>query len=209
MLKDKLAKAKIVPVIVVDNIQDALKLGAILTEEGLPIAEITFRTKTAADSIQALRDNYPDMLIGAGTVLTQVDIMRAKEAGADFIVSPGFNPRTVETCLAQDIPIIPGANNPTAIEMALELDVTLLKFFPAETSGGIAMIKSLLAPYQAINFMPTGGITLANINSYLAIDRVVACGGSWMVNESLFKAQNFEEIRRQVREVVNFLNIQF
>lgn len=207
MLQTKLAQAKIVPVIVIENIKDAIQLGEILTQEGLPVAEITFRTAAAADAIKAMRDHYPQLLIGAGTVLTAKDVKIAKEAGADFIVSPGCNPRTIEACREENILIIPGANNPTAIEMALELDISLLKFFPAESSGGINMVKSLLAPYQAIEFMPTGGISISNIKSYLAIDRVIACGGSWMVNDALLKKQDFQDIRRQVKEVVEYLEI--
>ncbi|MFC0180585.1 bifunctional 4-hydroxy-2-oxoglutarate aldolase/2-dehydro-3-deoxy-phosphogluconate aldolase [Thorsellia kenyensis] len=205
MLKEKLSQFQIVPVIVIENKDDAYKLGQILMEEGLPVAEITFRTKAAAESIRIMRDNFPELLIGAGTVLTGKDVKIAKEAGVDFIVSPGFNPRTIDACRNEGIPIVPGANNPTAIEMALELDVTLLKFFPAEASGGVPMIKALLAPYQDIYFMPTGGITITNIQSYLSIDRVVACGGSWMVNEIFFKEQNFDKIRQEIKTIVTLL----
>jgi 2-dehydro-3-deoxyphosphogluconate aldolase/(4S)-4-hydroxy-2-oxoglutarate aldolase len=142
------------------------------------------------------------MLIGAGTVLNREQVIAAKEAGATFIVSPGFNPNTVKACQELNIPIIPGINNPSAIEAALEMGLTTLKFFPAEASGGTAMIKALLAPYTQVRLMPTGGISIHNIRDYLAIPRVIACGGSWMVDKKMIADKQWEEIGRLTREAV-------
>lgn len=197
-----IAALKIVPVIALEHSADALPLGRALVDNGLPIAEITFRTAAAADTIRRLRAAYPDMSIGAGTVLNRAQVEQAQAAGADFIVSPGLNPNTVRACRELDIPIIPGVNNPSAIELALELGLNALKFFPAEPSGGIKMIKALLGPYHQLRLMPTGGITPANIRDYLAIPAVLACGGSWMVAEELLKSGNWAEVGRLTREAV-------
>jgi 2-dehydro-3-deoxyphosphogluconate aldolase/(4S)-4-hydroxy-2-oxoglutarate aldolase len=191
-----------VPVIALENSADAVPLGRALVDNGLPIAEITFRTAAAADTIKRLRAAYPDMSIGAGTVLNRTQVEQAQAAGADFIVSPGLNPNTVQACRELDIPIIPGVNNPSAIELALELGLNALKFFPAEPSGGIKMIKALLGPYHQLQLMPTGGITPANIRDYLAIPAVLACGGSWMVAEELLRSGNWAEVGRLTRAAV-------
>ncbi|MGL5405738.1 MAG: bifunctional 4-hydroxy-2-oxoglutarate aldolase/2-dehydro-3-deoxy-phosphogluconate aldolase, partial [Shewanella sp.] len=172
---------------------------------GLPVAEITFRSTAAVEAIQLLRSAQPDMLIGAGTVLTREQVFAAKAAGASFIVSPGFNPDTVQACQEADIPIIPGVNNPTAIEAALAMGLTTLKFFPAEASGGVAMIKALLAPYNQIKLMPTGGIGPKNIQEYLSIPGVVACGGSWMVDKALIKNKDWEEVASLTRSAMELL----
>lgn len=201
-LTEQLRELKVIPVISVDRAEDIVPLGKALADNGLPVAEITFRSDAAAEAIRLLRDAQPDMLIGAGTVLTKEQVIAAKEAGASFIVSPGFNPNTVKACQDLDIPIIPGVNNPTNIEAALEMGLTTLKFFPAEASGGTKMIKALLGPYTQIELMPTGGVGPANIQSYLDIPRVIACGGTWMVDKSLIAAKNWEEIGRLTREAV-------
>lgn len=206
-LIETLKNLKIVPVIAIKDVHSILPLGEALVKNGLPVAEVTFRSAAAADAIKALRDKQPEILIGAGTVLNRQQVIEAKNAGADFIVSPGFNPNTVEACFEFDLPIIPGANNPTAIEMALELGITVLKFFPAEASGGVKMINALLAPYQQISFMPTGGINAENIHQYLAIPRVIACGGSWMVDPKLIAAENWQEIGRLTQLAVNSVNL--
>ncbi|MGL5522892.1 MAG: bifunctional 4-hydroxy-2-oxoglutarate aldolase/2-dehydro-3-deoxy-phosphogluconate aldolase [Aeromonas veronii] len=199
---ERLARLKIIPVITIEQSEDIIPLGAILAENGLPVAEITLRSTDAVDAIRLLRSSNPEMLIGAGTVLTSEQVKAAKDAGADFIVSPGLNPNVVKTCQKLKIPIIPGVNNPTDIESALELGLTTLKFFPAEPSGGVPMIKALLAPYSKINLMPTGGISSNNILNYLAIPNVIACGGSWMVEKSLVSAKNWTEISRLTRNAV-------
>ncbi|EHM52850.1 bifunctional 4-hydroxy-2-oxoglutarate aldolase/2-dehydro-3-deoxy-phosphogluconate aldolase [Cardiobacterium valvarum] len=201
-LTERLRAIKIVPVIALDNAADAVPLGAALRESGIPVAEITFRSPAAAEAIRRLRDADPDILIAAGTVLNAAQAKAAQQAGADFIVSPGFNPNTVKACQDMDIPITPGINNPTAIEAALEHGIDTVKYFPAEASGGIPMLKALLAPYAMLKIMPTGGINAKNIRDYLAIKNVIACGGSWMVEKSLLAAQNWAEVERLGKEAV-------
>ena len=201
-LSERLRTIKIVPVIALDNAADAVPLGAALRESGIPVAEITFRSPAAAEAIRRLRDADPDILIAAGTVLNAAQAKAAQQAGADFIVSPGFNPNTVKACQDMDIPITPGINNPTAIEAALEHGIDTVKYFPAEASGGIPMLKALLAPYAMLKIMPTGGINAKNIRDYLAIKNVIACGGSWMVEKSLLAAHNWAGIRRLGKEAV-------
>ncbi|EKP0259078.1 bifunctional 4-hydroxy-2-oxoglutarate aldolase/2-dehydro-3-deoxy-phosphogluconate aldolase [Aeromonas sobria] len=201
-ITEQLQALKVIPVIAIEQAEDIIPLGAALANNGLPVAEITFRSAAAVDAIRLLRQSQPEMLIGAGTVLNREQVIAAKEAGATFIVSPGFNPNTVKACQELDIPIIPGVNNPSTIEAALEMGLTTLKFFPAEASGGAAMIKALLAPYTQIKLMPTGGISTHNINEYLAIPRVIACGGSWMVDKKLIAEKQWEEIGRLTREAV-------
>lgn len=201
-LTEQLRTIKIVPVIALDNAADVVPLGAALRESGIPVAEITFRSPAAAEAIRRLRDADPDILIAAGTVLNAAQAKAAQQAGADFIVSPGFNPNTVKACQDMDIPITPGINNPTAIEAALEHGIDTVKYFPAEASGGIPMLKALLAPYAMLKIMPTGGINAKNIRDYLAIKNVIACGGSWMVEKSLLAAQNWAEVERLGKEAV-------
>ncbi|CAI2335616.1 TPA: bifunctional 4-hydroxy-2-oxoglutarate aldolase/2-dehydro-3-deoxy-phosphogluconate aldolase [Vibrio parahaemolyticus] len=205
-IKEQLKALKVIPVIAIDKAEDIIPLGKVLTENGLPAAEITFRSAAAAEAIRLLRETQPDMLIGAGTVLNREQAIAAKEAGATFIVSPGFNPNTVKACQEIGIDIVPGVNNPSTVEAALEMGLTTLKFFPAEASGGINMVKSLLAPYTDIELMPTGGINPANIKDYLAIPRVLACGGTWMVDKKLIEAGNWEELARLTREAVALVN---
>ncbi|EOU3282334.1 bifunctional 4-hydroxy-2-oxoglutarate aldolase/2-dehydro-3-deoxy-phosphogluconate aldolase [Vibrio harveyi] len=205
-IKEQLKALKVIPVIAIDKAEDIIPLGKVLAENGLPAAEITFRSAAAAEAIRLLRETQPDMLIGAGTVLNREQTIAAKEAGATFIVSPGFNPNTVKACQEIGIDIVPGVNNPSTVEAALEMGLTTLKFFPAEASGGINMVKSLLAPYTDIELMPTGGINPANIKDYLAIPRVLACGGTWMVDKKLIEAGNWEELARLTREAVALVN---
>ncbi len=205
-IKEQLKALKVIPVIAIDKAEDIIPLGKVLAENGLPAAEITFRSAAAAEAIRLLRETQPDMLIGAGTVLNREQAIAAKEAGATFIVSPGFNPNTVKACQEIGIDIVLGVNNPSTVEAALEMGLTTLKFFPAEASGGINMVKSLLAPYTDIELMPTGGINPANIKDYLAIPRVLACGGTWMVDKKLIEAGNWEELARLTREAVALVN---
>ncbi|EHI9271217.1 bifunctional 4-hydroxy-2-oxoglutarate aldolase/2-dehydro-3-deoxy-phosphogluconate aldolase [Vibrio vulnificus] len=205
-IKEQLKALKVIPVIAIDKAEDIIPLGKVLAENGLPAAEITFRSAAAAEAIRLLRETQPDMLIGAGTVLNREQAIAAKEAGATFIVSPGFNPNTVKACQEIGIDIVPGVNNPSTVEAALEMGLTTLKFFPAEASGGINMVKSLLAPYTDIELMPTGGINPANIKDYLAIPRVLACGGTWMVDKKLIEEGNWEELTRLTREAVALVN---
>lgn len=201
-IKEQLKTLKVIPVIAIDKAEDIIPLGKVLAENGLPAAEITFRSEAAVEAIRLLRETQPDMLIGAGTVLNREQAIAAKEAGATFIVSPGFNPNTVKACQEIGIDIVPGVNNPSTVEAALEMGLTTLKFFPAEASGGINMVKSLLAPYTDIELMPTGGINPANIKDYLAIPRVLACGGTWMVDKKLIEEGNWEELAHLTREAL-------
>lgn len=196
----KLQKLGIVPVVVLNDAKDALPLAERLVKGGLPCAEVTFRTAAAEESIRQMAKAYPDMIIGAGTVLTCEQADRAIDAGAKFIVSPGFNPKVTEYVLKRGVPMTPGVCTPTEIEAALQFDLDVLKFFPAEPSGGLKMIKALCAPYVGLNFMPTGGINADNVRDYLKYDRIVACGGSWMVSGSLVKEGKFDEIENMVRE---------
>ncbi|MDL5027749.1 bifunctional 4-hydroxy-2-oxoglutarate aldolase/2-dehydro-3-deoxy-phosphogluconate aldolase [Vibrio sp. TMPB1044] len=205
-IKQQLKTLKVIPVIAIDNAEDIIPLGKVLAENGLPAAEITFRSEAAVEAIRLLRESQPDMLIGAGTVLNREQAIAAKEAGATFVVSPGFNPNTVKACQEIGIDIIPGVNNPSTVEAALEMGLTTLKFFPAEASGGINMVKSLLAPYTDIEIMPTGGINPNNIKDYLAIPRVLACGGTWMVDKKLIEEGNWEELAHLTREAVKLVN---
>ena len=201
----QLQRLKVVPVIALDHAEDILPLADTLAQNGLSVAEITFRSPAAGEAIRLLRQQRPDFLIAAGTVLTADQVFQAKNAGADFVVTPGFNPKIVQLCQDLGLPIIPGVNNPMAIEAALELGIDTVKFFPAEASGGIKMIKALLGPYAQLKIMPTGGIGLQNIQDYLAIPNVVACGGSWFVEKTLINAKNWSEINRLTQEVVTLI----
>lgn len=199
---NKLKQFKVIPVIQINKVEHAVPLAKVLVENGLPVAEVTFRTEAAADAIKAMSEAYPEMCVGAGTVLNATQVDLAKAAGSEFVVAPGLNPNTVRYCQEVGMPIVPGVNNPSQVEQALELGLNFLKFFPAEASGGVAMVKSLLAPYVDVSLMPTGGIGKGNVNDYLAIDRVVCCGGTWMVAPSLIENGQWDEIAKLVREAV-------
>lgn len=200
---DEIYRIGIVPVIALNDVKDAKPLAAALIEGGLPCAEVTFRTDAAEEAIRIMTKEFPDMLVGAGTVLTVEQVDRAVDAGARFIVSPGLNPEVVRYCVEKEIPVCPGTSNPSDIEQAIALGLDTVKFFPAEASGGIAMIKAMSAPYTNMKFMPTGGINAKNMNDYLSFDRIIACGGSWMVKGDLIKAGDFEKIRSLTLEAVN------
>lgn len=198
----QIQKIGIVPVVVVNHPEEALPLAKALCEGGLPCAEVTFRTSAAKEAIHLMTTNYPEMLVGAGTVLTIEQVDQAMEAGAKFIVSPGLNPKVVRYCLEKNIPITPGTANASDIEQAIELGLEVVKFFPAEANGGLPMIKALAAPYVNMMFMPTGGISAKNINSYLAFPKILACGGSWMVNPEYITNGEFDKIRELTHEAV-------
>lgn len=198
----RLGELKLIPVVKIENAADAVPLGEALLEGGLPVAEITFRTDAAEEAIAALSAELPELLVGAGTVLKIIQVQRAIDAGAKFIVAPGFNPRIVSYCVENAYPITPGVNSPTQIEAALEYGLEVVKFFPAEASGGLAMLKAMSAPYSGVRFIPTGGISAANVQDYLGHPSVLACGGSWMVKPELIKAGNFSEITKLCREAV-------
>jgi 2-dehydro-3-deoxyphosphogluconate aldolase / (4S)-4-hydroxy-2-oxoglutarate aldolase len=196
---------RIVPVIVIDDALDAVPLAAALTDAGLPCAEITFRTPNAAEAIRRMAAEYPSMLVGAGTVLTPEQAARARDAGARFIVAPGFNPAVVDYCLEQNVPVYPGVCTPTEIEMALSKGLKVLKFFPAEAAGGLAYLKAVAAPYVGVEFMPTGGINTDNLPSYLAFRRVVACGGSWMAPGEWIAQKRFDQIRAETERAMQIV----
>lgn len=197
---ERLGKIGIVPVLVLEDAKDAYNLGRALMEGGLPCAEVTFRTEAAEESIRILSRTYPEMLLGAGTVLTIEQVDRAVKAGASFIVSPGTNPEVIEYCVKKNIPIVPGTCTPSNVETCLEYGLELVKFFPAEPCGGLDFIKAIAAPYTGVKFMPTGGINAVNVKEYLKYDRILACGGSWMVKKDLIKAGDFDTIKELTQE---------
>ncbi len=196
----------IVPVIKLDNAEDALPLSSALSAGGINVAEITFRTGAASDAIKAISAGNPKMLVGAGTVSNIETAERAIAAGAQFIVSPGFNGKVVEYCLDKKVAVIPGISSPTDIETALGYGLEYLKFFPAEASGGLKALKAMSAPYGMIKFMPTGGIDASNLVEYLRFEKVIACGGSWMCGEALVKEKKFDEITRLSKEAVALMH---
>lgn len=201
----KIQEIGIVPVVVLDDAKDAAPLAKALMDGGIPCAEVTFRTDAAEESIRIMSEQFPDMLVGAGTVLTTDQVDRAVEAGAKFIVSPGLNPRIVKYCVDKGILITPGCSNPSDVEQALENGLEVVKFFPAEAAGGLPMIKAMAAPYVGVKFMPTGGINAKNVREYLAYNRIIACGGSWMVKGELVKEGKFDEIEKLTREAVEIV----
>ncbi|WP_417880902.1 bifunctional 4-hydroxy-2-oxoglutarate aldolase/2-dehydro-3-deoxy-phosphogluconate aldolase [Vibrio sp.] len=204
-LDQQLADLKVIPVIALNKVEHALPLAKALMENGMPCAEITFRTEAAVGSIKAMREAYPEMLIGAGTILTPEQVDQAIEAGVDFIVSPGLNPTTVKYCQQKNMPIVPGVNNPSLVEQAMELGLKTVKFFPAEPSGGVGMLKALTAVYP-VKFMPTGGVSLSNIDDYLSIPAVLACGGTWMVPTSLIDNEQWDELGALIKDAVAKVN---
>ncbi|MEZ8428670.1 bifunctional 4-hydroxy-2-oxoglutarate aldolase/2-dehydro-3-deoxy-phosphogluconate aldolase [Vibrio cyclitrophicus] len=204
-LNEQLANLKVIPVIAINRAEDALPLGKALVENGMPCAEITLRTECAIEAIRIMRKEFPDMLIGSGTVLTNEQVDASIEAGVDFIVSPGFNPRTVQYCIDKGVAIVPGVNNPSLVEQAMEMGLRTLKFFPAEPSGGTGMLKALTAVYP-VKFMPTGGVSLKNVDEYLSIPSVLACGGTWMVPTNLIDEGKWDELGKLVRDAVAHVN---
>ena len=190
----------VVPVVVLDDPKDALPLAKALTEGGLPCAEVTFRTEAAEESIRQMSREYPDMLLGAGTVLTTEQVDRAIAAGARFIVSPGFDPEIVDYCLEKGIPVFPGCMTPSEVAQGVKRGLKVLKFFPAEQAGGLAMIKAMAAPYTTVKFMPTGGISAKNLKEYLSCDKILCCGGSWMVKGDLIREGKFDRVKELAAE---------
>lgn len=197
---DAIGKAGIIPVIKLERVEDAVPLARALLEGGIPVAEVTFRTEAAAAGIAAIRRELPQMLVGAGTVLATSQAQAAIDAGAQFVVAPGSNGTVIDQVLAAGIPMIPGVATPTEIEAALEKGLQVLKLFPAEALGGIAMLKALSGPYPQVRFVPTGGISASNLKSYLQQKNVLAVGGSWMVQSDL------DEVRRLCQEAYRIKN---
>ena len=192
----------VVPVVVLNDAKDALPLAKALVEGGLACAEVTFRTEAAEESIRLMSEAYPERLVGAGTVLTIDQVDRAVKAGAKFIVSPGFDPEIVDYCLENNIPVFPGCVTPSEVAQAVKRGLKVVKFFPAEQAGGIAMIKAMAAPYTMVKFMPTGGISTKNLADYLSCDKILCCGGSWMVKGDMIKAGEFDKICTMAKEAV-------
>ncbi|MFR8170953.1 MAG: bifunctional 4-hydroxy-2-oxoglutarate aldolase/2-dehydro-3-deoxy-phosphogluconate aldolase [Marvinbryantia sp.] len=201
-MEEQFKEVGVVPVVVLNDAKDALPLAEALVEGGLPCAEVTFRTDAAEESIRLMAEKYPDMLVGAGTVLTIDQVDRAVGAGAKFIVSPGFDPEIVDYCISKEIPVFPGCITPSEVAQAVKRGLKVVKFFPAEQAGGVAMIKAMAAPYTMVKFMPTGGISTKNLRSYLECDKILCCGGSWMVKGDLIKAGEFDKIREMTKEAV-------
>ena len=202
---EKFSKIGIIPVVVLEDTKDAEPLGKALVEGGLPCAEVTFRTAAAEEAIKIMTEKFPDMLVGAGTVLTTEQADSAIAAGAKFIVSPGLNPDVVAHCVKKGIPVTPGTCTPTDVEKALTFGLDVVKFFPAEPAGGLDFIKAIAAPYVGVKFMPTGGINANNVRDYLKYDRIIACGGSWMVKGNLIKAGDFEKIKELTAEAAGIV----
>ena len=195
----------VVPVVVLDRVEDALPLAGALVKGGLPCAEVTFRTDAAEESIRLMSEAYPDMLVGAGTVLTTEQVNRAAAAGAKFIVSPGFDPEIVDYCLEKQIPVFPGCITPSEVAQAVKRGLKTIKFFPAEQAGGVAMLKAMAAPYTMLRFMPTGGINPNNLKNYLEFSKIICCGGSWMVKGDLINNGRFDEIEALTREAAELV----
>ncbi len=204
-MQKKFYELGIIPVVVLNDVKDAKPLGQALIDGGLPVAEVTFRTDAAEESIRILSKEYPDMLVGAGTVLTTEQVDRAVDAGAKFIVSPGLNPTVVTHCQDKGVPVFPGVVTPGEIERGLSLGLDVMKFFPAEPSGGLAMINAMGAAYTKVKFMPTGGINPDNVKDYLKSDKILACGGSWMVKGSMISAGEFDKITDLCKEAVGIV----
>ncbi len=201
----ELGRRALVPVVQIEHAKDAISLGKALVDGGLPVAEITFRTAAAEEAIRLIAASLPVILLGAGTILTTAQASKAVSAGAQFIVSPGFNPKVVDWCLERGVPVLPGIATPTEIEMALDRSLEIVKFFPAQAMGGVDMLKAIAAPYNSVKFIPTGGIDARNLADYLNLPMVLACGGSWFVKASLISSGNFCEITRLTQEAVSIV----
>jgi 2-dehydro-3-deoxyphosphogluconate aldolase/(4S)-4-hydroxy-2-oxoglutarate aldolase len=199
---EELGKIGIIPVIKIDDVEKAVPLARALAAGGIPCAELTFRTAQGEEAIRRISKEAPEVLAGAGTVLTTEQVDKAINAGAKFIVSPGLNPKVVSYCIKKGIPVTPGCANPSDIEQALELGLEVVKFFPAEQAGGLEYIKAISAPYPNLKFMPTGGINAANISKYIAFEKILACGGSWMASADLINSGDFDKITALSREAV-------
>ncbi|MDR3730138.1 MAG: bifunctional 4-hydroxy-2-oxoglutarate aldolase/2-dehydro-3-deoxy-phosphogluconate aldolase [Oscillospiraceae bacterium] len=202
----KIESLKLVPVVVLEDAKDALPLAKALIDGGLPVAEVTFRTAAAEDSIRAISEAYPEMLVGAGTVTNLEQAKTAVAAGAKFLVTPGFSDEVTRYAVENDIPIFPGTCTPTEVMRAMSYGLKVVKFFPASQYGGLNTIKALSGPFPAMRFMPTGGINAGNVKEYLANKHIIACGGSWMVKSDLIAAGKFDEIKRLTQEAVALVN---
>ena len=199
-LEEQFYDYAVVPVVVLNDAEDAAPLADALVKGGLPCAEVTFRTEAAEESIRIMSEKYPEMLVGAGTILTVDQVNRAVAAGAKFIVSPGFDPEIVDYCMEKNIPVFPGCVSPSEVAQAVKRGLKVVKFFPAEQAGGLAMLKAMAAPYTMLKFMPTGGINTKNLKEYLGFSKILCCGGSWMVKGDMIKNKEFDKITEMTRE---------
>lgn len=199
-LEEQFYDYAVVPVVVLDDAEDAAPLAEALVKGGIPCAEVTFRTEAVEESIRIMSEKYPEMLVGAGTVLTTEQVDRAVAAGAKFIVSPGFDPEIVDYCMEKNIPVFPGCVSPSEVAQAVKRGLKVVKFFPAEQAGGLAMLKAMAAPYTMLKFMPTGGINTKNLKEYLGFSKILCCGGSWMVKGDMIKNKEFDKITEMTRE---------
>ena len=205
---ERVSSLRIVPVIVIDDPDDAVPLARALVAGGLPCAEVTLRTPRALEALQRIAAEEPGMLVGAGTVLSPAQAAAARTAGARFVVAPGFNAAVVDYCQTLDLPVFPGVCTPTEVEMALGRGLSVLKFFPAEPMGGLAYLKAIAAPYVGVSFIPTGGIGPTNLAAYLAFSRVVACGGSWMAPNEWIAGKQFDRVRDATSAAVAIVTAQ-
>lgn len=201
----KLEGLGIVPVVVLDDVAQAVPMADALMAAGMCSAEVTFRTDAAADCIRAMREAYPEMAVGAGTVLTVEQVDQAVAAGAEFIVAPNFDPEVVQHCIDIDVPVLPGTVTPSEVGAAEKMGLMVTKFFPAAQYGGLNTIKAICAPFTRHRFMPTGGVSLANVEEYLSCDKIIACGGTWMVKASTFADGDFSQVQQQAAEAINMV----
>ena len=201
-LEEQFYDYAVVPVVVLNDAEDAAPLADALVKGGIPCAEVTFRTEAAEESIRIMSEKYPEMLVGAGTVLTTEQVDRAVATGAKFIVSPGFDPEIVDYCMEKNIPVFPGCVSPSEVAQAVKRGLKVVKFFPAEQAGGLAMLKAMAAPYTMLKFMPTGGINTKNLKEYLGFSKILCCGGSWMVKGDMIKNKEFDKITEMTKEAV-------
>lgn len=198
----RIGAARVLPIATLDTAEQAVPLARALLAGGLTVVEVTFRSEAAAEAIRIIRERFPDMLVGAGTVLDVEQVGLAHRAGSRFILTPGFNPAVVGAALEAGLTIFPGINDPTGVEQAMGFGLEAVKFFPAEASGGVPFIEALSDPYAGMRFLPTGGIGPGNLTAYLALPSVLACGGSWIVKTELARAGRFDEIARLAAEAV-------
>ena len=203
----KIGALGVVPVVAIQDAKDAKPLADVLVNGGLPCAEVTFRTAAAVDAIKAMADAYPEMLLGAGTVITVEQAEKAIQCGAKYIISPGLDKDVVKYCQAQDVPVTPGIITPTELQKALKLGLEVVKFFPAEAAGGVKYLKALGGPFPQVKFIPTGGVSTANLTDYLVLPQVVACGGSWLVKKNMIAAGEFDKIEQLAREAIALVHV--
>ena len=202
MIFEQFSKIGIIPIAVLNDAKDAAPLAEILCKNGLPCVEIAFRTPASEESVRVISYNFPDILIGAGTVLTMEDADRAMNAGAKFIVSPGLNPKVVQHCIDNSVPVIPGVMTPSEMQQAMELGLEVVRFFPAEQAGGLAMLKAVSEVFTDLNFMPAGGFNAKNVRNYLVYDKVIACAGNWIFsNDLITTGKLIKEAAAIVKEV--------